>query len=189
MNELLKKKKKMKDSPLVHTEFLPDLKSYPLLLDTNFFIESNRHPDQFANLIQHLKSNTNSLFTLEVIKKEFLAGVRTKTDLITLENFFKQMINNVITDMNSFSQNLYTVTKLYRNYHKISLEDFLITCHMLSNKNTILLTKNHKDFPRSIFDRTGFIIVEYDAEIQIYGLYKLNDNKINTALTNFEKTL
>lgn len=174
--------------PIVHSEFIPELTSFRILLDTNFIIESNRYYNNFTNLIEELKAGSKELFTLEVIKKEFLYGIQTKSELQDLDNFFQQIISNVDTNINCFSNHLQTVTILYRNYKRISLEDFMIVSYLIDNTECILLTKNHSDFPLRLFNRLGFIISEYEDQIQHYAFYKVDEAKMKNLLNDFNKT-
>jgi predicted nucleic acid-binding protein len=179
----------MKDLPILHFEYIPNLVESRLLLDTNFIIESNRYPEKFSELIFYLREKTKNIFTLEVVKKEFLFGVQTKSELNSLEKYFQQLITNLEANTECFSNNLLTATKLYRNFKKkVSLEDFIIVTYLLSHEECVFLTKNHADFPLTFCNRIGFVIVEYENEIQHYAFYQIDSEKVEEILQSFEKT-
>lgn len=180
-------RKKRKIKPIIRHFLLPDLRGKKLCVDTNFLIESIRHEFVFADIIEHINASGLTCFYAPLhVQIEFVMNVQTKQELQILQGYLDKTVHTVKKDTMALSFHYSDAIKLARtNVKTPSLTDLSLICELLADPSSLLLTKNHTDFPTTFLRREGYIIVEYINTIQNYAFYRLDRDKSHDIITEF----
>lgn len=147
------------------------LKNTTFLLDTNFFIDSYSHPAEFQKFITSLKKANIELVSTSFVKFEF---VRSKTiDVVHKKLRYFEEIVATLLPFDSETENL--ILSIFEEYKQfmegVPFVDLILGAYLKRYKNLYLLTRDHLDFPTTIFDRIQIFNVELVREIKPYGVY------------------
>ncbi|MCL5784398.1 MAG: hypothetical protein M1142_03530 [Patescibacteria group bacterium] len=67
----------------------------------------------------------------------------------------------------------------------IDITDFYLAA-LLKNfklgRKILVISKDHRAFPTSIYDRKETFIVENETDVQVFGFYSFNENKYQKVL-------
>ncbi|MBI3443201.1 hypothetical protein HY008_00870 [Candidatus Woesebacteria bacterium] len=151
----------------------PDfLRNSDLLVDTNFFIDSFSSPENFANFIKILKQNGVEIIGTPFVKYEFL---RSRTiDVVKIkESFYNELVGtNLSFDINTEKEMVGLIEEYKQYMEGISVVDLILGCFLKKFESRLyLLTRDHKDFPTSIFKRKYIFNIEGVRDIKTYGVY------------------
>ncbi|MFZ5932558.1 MAG: type II toxin-antitoxin system VapC family toxin [Patescibacteria group bacterium] len=143
-----------------------------LLVDTNFFIDSFNNPENFALFISTLKQNGVEIVSTHFVKYEFL---RSKTiDVVKRkENFFNKLTGTVLPfDMDTEKQMVDLIEEYKQYMEGVSIVDLVLGCLLRRYKSRLyLLTRDHGDFPTTIFDRKRIFNINGIRDIKTYAVY------------------
>lgn len=160
-------------------EFHSVIKGHFILLDTNIFIDTLIQPVQFRTFFQEIKKYDVTLVTLEEVKMEFFKGL---VDLKQLQQ--RQLIlDSIVEAYLPVSKDMYSlIEKLLTLYGKdgalVSITDLLLGGVLMKySANTILITKNIRDFPTSIYSIVTYFHLFHTKAIQNYAVYKYDRKK------------
>ena len=173
---------------LSHLQQVLDHKT--VLLDSNFLIDSYRSWDSFGQVIKEFESynvvlTTNSLVALEVVK-----GVRSPEEFEKKTAFVNRILKGFLLPVTKDTTEivLSEVIKLYGIQGSAHITDLHLAASAIQYKDStgvLILTRDYKDFPTTIFDLMGTIPVECKPEACIYGLYKYSEEKALNILSKY----
>ncbi|MEK7524609.1 MAG: hypothetical protein AAB588_06310 [Patescibacteria group bacterium] len=170
---------------VIHESLKGALKLKAVLLDTCVLgtIRNNiKNPDvqDFLKLLDELKC---TLTINDLIKAEFFRDANSHTELLERNNFIKALCQQFSLP---FDQSIYRsamiLSYIYvRHKHKgVELID-LMTSALLekyaNNQRLILVTTNHKDYPLTVHDRIGAVVLDLGKDLSTLGFYTINTNK------------
>lgn len=164
-----------------------------IFLDTNVFIDAFKNPESFHEIFVFLKKKDNVIFTINSVAIEFLRGSRSVEEFQEKKEFMLSIMNSEIFTLTKQSEDLaLELTLVYQSPgSSTAVTDFYLAS-MLGQfkhlKSTYLMTKNHKDFPTSIYDRCVLINIENTHDIQTFGFYRFNEYKYEQSLKKILKS-
>jgi len=175
---------------LLTTKILNTIGTKSLLIDTNFLIDALRHSDEFRSLIDVLKNKEVKLSTSEFVLLEFFKGIDTKQHFVFKKNLYEKLSVIIHSSNEEFFANTSDMLFVYRKQGMSLDATDLYLSGMLKKlqKESLLLTRNHSDFPTTLFDRVGVINVELETTILSYSLLKFSREKYSLAVDNFLKS-
>src|SRR3990172_8649951 len=153
------------------------LSNSTFLLDTNFFIDSYSRIEDFEGLVTEFKSNNIVLTSINLVKYEF---IRSKTiDVVKKkEKYFNEIVSVVLPFDNQAEQYIVGIIEQYRQFMEgVSLTDLLLAACLKRYHGLYLLTRDHHDFPTTIFDRIHIFNIESAIDIKTYGVYTYKPDK------------
>jgi len=150
------------------------IKNKHLLLDTNVFIDTSVHFNDFFNFISKLKGQNITLVTIDLVKIEFLKGAPTIQKYKEKNELIEKIIDYTIPITSDINNNVFESIKKYELYGKALSETdlFLGACLMKYKKDLFLLTRDTTDFPLNIFELVSVVNMIYTKGIHSYGVYK-----------------
>lgn len=154
-------------------EFKPPRDS-TLLIDTNFLIDYFSDESKYSELLLIIKREGCTLLTIDFVRCEF---IRTKNAYYIKKkvDFFKKTIEGILPVDKEISDLLQPTIEQYgESSLGVSVVDFYLACFLKRYKSLYLLTRNHKDFPTSIFSRSHIFHIELEKDIRTYALYSFN---------------
>lgn len=170
-------------SPEKTTEIQNLLSNKFLFLDTTFFFDAYPNPTLFVNLLRILKASQTEVVTIPLVRLEFLKGSDLIRDFELKNKFINEIVDAVIPVDPQVIKDLEQVSIVYRkDSSHLSVTDAMLAAFLKRYNPSFLLTRNHKDFPTSLFDRKILIPIEYEKEVQVHGVYQLNVGKYNEAM-------
>lgn len=157
-----------------------------VFLDTNVFIDAYNNPELFRKEFDNLKDNGHVLLTLNTVALEFLKGSRSIQEYKKKQEF----MNNIIEMIFSFTKDAEDMAlKLAIIFQSpggnTAITDFYLGAILMkfqSLGSSCVLTKNHKDFPTTIFDRLSLLTIQGEKDVQVFGYYKFNRSKYSEIL-------
>jgi len=165
--------KKHKNEITFAQNFFTSLESKHLLLDTSVFIDASRYKPTFQDFFLKCKKNNVTLVTIDPVKIEFTRGSENKTKL----EVKKQFINSIVGFTLPIAQSIFnkTIPELIQSYQEIgksiSLTDLILAATTVNHSHDLyLLTKNPKDFPRSVFNLNTHMVIDLKRELQVYAV-------------------
>lgn len=162
-----------------------------ILLDTTCLIDSLRHPQEMKPVFEELIGNGCIFITIDSVAIEFYKGSAS------LESFDlkKEVINKlqiaVIPTDKTVNEYAAEMALVYGIRSKdVSSTDYFLGGVLAKYKrsDTFLMTRDHGDFPATIFDRVVVLPIEYEYEVHTYGFYKFNQNKYDGRLKKFMRS-
>jgi hypothetical protein len=154
------------------------IKSKPLLLDTNFVIDTIIFNKESVDLIAQLRALNCDLITTRAVLTETLGGTKDsdhlKAKITHLELLFQKPFKDIVKL--PIERELPTgddILKFSRQCNKFDTTDFelYLTLKKYCHTGIMLITRNHTDFTSTLFERNGFITLFGNKEIKTYGLY------------------
>ena len=153
-------------------QFPSFLRNSDLLVDTNFFIDSFSTPENFVKFISTLKQNGVEIVSTPFTKYEFLKS-RTIDVVRRKEKFFHELVGTILEfDINTEKQMIELIEEYKQYMEVVSVADLILGCLLKRYKrNLYLLTRDHKDFPTTIFERRHVFNIDGIRDIKTYGVY------------------
>lgn len=152
-----------------------------LLVDTCVLIDlliAGKETEEW--LISTAKSNSVHLVGNEAILLELLKNSKSKKEYDNKAGLYLRIIEaDLPLDINS----LKAAQRMAIAYGKlgkgVSFTDFILAgaLERYGNKNTYLLTVNHKDFPSKILDRKAVFSLEVGEEVRSFAIYGYSEDK------------
>jgi|SRR3989344_2822838 len=154
------------------------LNNSTLLLDTNFFIDSysKQNRKAYAKLVSDLKRMKVSFTSISFVKYEF---IRSKTiDVVReKERHFHEIVEYELPYDPAIDKLIIPTIEDYKQYMEgLSLTDLILATCLKRYHNLFLLTRDHTDFPTSIFTREHVFNIE-DFKEKIYAIYSYKPKK------------
>jgi hypothetical protein len=117
----------------------------------------------------------------DLIKAEYFRDANKKIELDGRKNFVEKLCQNFSLPIpGQVFKDATVLSYMYvRNQHKgIALVD-LINSVLLKkfNANLVLVTENHKDYPITVHDRIGTIVLDLGKTLATLGFYTINSQK------------
>lgn len=141
------------------------------------FIDALLHPREFAVFFNDCKKADITLVTIDPVIAEFTSGAESKTRLKEKIDF----VNGIITFQLPITPDVITknipllIAKYGPKGKGVSHVDYLLAGMLVKHANDLLLlTKNAKDFPTSIFDLCSHFVISIDRSLQTYGVYQVH---------------
>lgn len=116
---------------------------------------------------------------------EFLRGSRSTQEYNRKKEFVESIVDNIFSIKESIEEDALKLSLLYLSPGgTTSVTDFYLAATLITLKspNIFLMTKNHKDFPTTLFDRANTFLFHNERDVQTFCLYSINRNKYNELL-------
>lgn len=155
-------------------------KLYHIILDTTYLIDSLRHRGKFASLLEKFKASSIVFVTLDSVALEYYKGVKSGKDLSIKSETFEEIVDLTLPTTKDITENAFLLASIYGSRGKdVSSTDYLLGGELMKFKgsNTVLMTRDHGDFPATIFDRIESWTVGYEYEVHTYCFYRFNTAK------------
>ena len=179
INENLTEQLKLKTA-LFDTNVLSTIKKYTKNLDVRYFLST-------------LNKQKCSVCVNDLIRLEFLRDANKHGELTERKKYLAALCAEVSL---SISQQTYSDAMLLSYIHVrhknkgIEFVD-LMTSALLKNyshnQGLVLVTANHKDFPLSVHDRIGSIVLDLGKDLATLGFYRINMEKWNKEVIDLLK--
>lgn len=180
----------------VSEQFIGNLKSRFLILDTNVFIDASKPEGRaaFADFFTRLHSGGCLVVTITAVAIEFLKGARNFTEMRQLKDYLETVCNGVLIlhEERDAANQSFIEPELVLSYGErarlVSYTDYLLAKALKKYKTAALLTSNHKDFPTSVFDREEMVILHKEADVTSYGVYRFSEKKYSGRMQSLTST-
>jgi len=156
------------------------IKAKPLLLDTNFVIDTIIFNKESVDLIEQLRTLKCDLITTRAVLVETLGGTKDfdyiNAKIKHLELLFQKPFEQIVKlPIEREMPDSDDVLKFSRQCNKFDTTDFelYLTLKKYQHTGIMLITRNHTDFTSALFDRNGYITLFSNKEIKTYGLYSV----------------
>lgn len=175
---------------LQHTPSLvADLSSSHLLLDTTVFIDASKS-DEFLKLITSISESGCGLTTLPSVVYEFSRNANTIHGFNERLDFIKALNVVVLNRIEEVLEKEQVFKIAYAKSFAQSKEkgpsytDALLCTVAYKHRGSemLIMSANHKDIPRSMFDRTELITIDIGGELRNEAIYKLSPDRLNKAI-------
>ncbi|MCX6810191.1 MAG: hypothetical protein NTY30_00420 [Candidatus Berkelbacteria bacterium] len=161
-----------------------------IALDTCVFIDAFHNPEKFQDFFVYIKERKITLATTYLNYLEFSKGFSTIKGFKDAENFFNQTVDFY------YSPHLLedSVEKLKYAYRsdgqRLPIADlFLGSLGLQFGDKMLILTKDHGDFIKALFDVVCYVPYDGDGnQVQIYCLYRFSKEKYTKRLLELGKT-
>lgn len=169
---------------------LGELSHSHIIIDTNFLIDASismvrvGEESPYREMIQELKSKNCVFVTFFPVELEFYKGSDLLRDRYRKEDFFRDTVDVLLPVDESLLSEARTMTMVYRSAgSRLSITDYVLAAGLMKygkgSSNVLLLTKDHGDFPLSIFDRFSVIPLQHEtAGVDLYALFTYSENKV-----------
>jgi predicted nucleic acid-binding protein len=163
---------------IIPPDLISSLKNKYLLLDTNIFIDASKHPADFSDFFNVLKSEDLTLVTIDCVKIEFLRGAPNDEKYKEKEEFFDDITKFVLPVDKEVIDNTYKLVKRYKEAGgTIHFTDLFLGATLMRYKSNIyLFSRNINELPASIFDLEFIINYPINKGIFTYGIYKIKSD-------------
>ncbi len=172
-----------------HTHSLAtDLNNKYLLLDTTVFINASKS-DPFLDLLTSISEGGCALITIPSVVYEFsrnadtIKGYNERLDFIKGLNV--TVLNRVeeILEQEQVFKIAYAKSFSKKDKGPSYTDALLCTVAYKYRKNKMLImTANHKDMPKSMFDRTELITIDIAGDLRNEAIYQLSTSKLNSTI-------
>lgn len=157
-----------------------------LLIDTCFLIDSYAYPDVFEEFLTELKTSSCYLLAIPIIRTEFIRS-ENRNLFIKKKKYFDQIIDTILPIRSEFTDLADELMLLYGNSLKgVSIADLYLGCVLKHQSSLKLLTRNHKDFPLGVFERSDIRDFELPNRILTYASYRIKRQQSKTAKSTHE---
>lgn len=158
-----------------------------ILLDTNVFIDAYDKPTSFSNIFDLLKQNNNVLFTINSVLLEFLKGSRSVEEFNKKKQFIVSIIDNDIFTLTKNVEDLalkLSLALLSSGGNTAPTDLYLgaMLNNFKASGKVLVMSKNHKDFPTTIFERVALINIENEKDIQIFAFYRFDQQHYDALI-------
>lgn len=147
------------------------LNNSTILLDTNFFIDAFSKPKDFGELISSLKSSNVVLVCSGIVKFEF---TRSKNfDVFQKKiKYFDNLVENLLPIDRKTEELIFEVMSEYQDaIIGVSVTDVILAAFLKRYRKLRLLTRDHGDFPTSVFKREEIFNIQSTRDIKTYAVY------------------
>jgi predicted nucleic acid-binding protein len=147
------------------------LNNSTVLLDTNFFIDAFSRPENFGELIFSLKKAGVALVSSSIVKFEF---VRSKDQDVVQKKirYFDELVENLLPIDRKTEDLIIEVMKEYKGFIiGVSPADIILAAFLKRYYKLRLLTRDHNDFPSSIFHREELFNIQLVRDVKTYAVY------------------
>lgn len=147
------------------------LNNSTLLLDTNFFIDAFSKPKDFVGLITSLKAANVALVCSSIIKFEFTRS--QNLDVLQKKiKYFDGLVENLLPIDRQTEELISEVMSEYKDaIIGVSVADVILAAFLKRYRKLRLLTRNHSDFPTSVFQREEIFNIRSTRDIKTYAVY------------------
>jgi len=156
-----------------------------VVLDTNFLIDYYSKQESYAELLEQLRKNENTISSTELVRTEFIRS-RTKDVVRSKSAFFNKIVESLLPLDKEIHKLVQPTIETYgQDIEGVSLTDIYLACVIQRYRQVYLLTRDHHDFPTRLFDRTHVFLIELNKEIKTYALYqyrKPEEKKIDAEI-------
>lgn len=147
------------------------LNNSTILLDTNFFIDAFSKPSDFVELISSLKAAKIALVSSSIVKFEFTRSksldVRQKKS-----KYFDKLVENLLMADRKIEELIFEIMSEYKDaIIGVSPTDVILAAFLKRYRTLRLLTRDHSDFPTSVFCREEIFNVQSVRDIKTYAVY------------------
>lgn len=146
------------------------LRNSTLLLDSNFFIDAFRDKNEYGKFVKDLKNIGVAFVSPNFVKYEF---IRSKTiDVVReKEKYFHQIVDTVLPYDQKIDDLAISTIEEYKQYMEgLPLTDLVLAIYLKRYKGLRLLTRDHSDFPTTVFTREYIFNIESFKD-RIYAVY------------------
>lgn len=153
-------------------DFHTKLSNKHLLLDTSFFIDVAKYAIKFQEIIDQLKSDGNTLVTIEPVRAEFLLGSEEK-NRITKNEMLEDIIDLILPiTPDVINKQLNNLVNAYGPKGRgIGMCDLLIGATLQKYSNDLfLVTKNPKDFPKPTTQLITYFLLDLNQGLHTYAI-------------------
>lgn len=169
-------------TPLVERRFI--------LVDTNFLIDASRQWSVFEPVFEFFNGAKAILATNELVKSEFMLGIRSPEEYAAKEQFFSKAIqlDHPTSEAAKKIATTDAIKLLGDNKNKTEICDLYLAAIAIQYQRSTgvyILSKNFKDFSDRIFDTAGIVPVKTSPYISVYGLFKYSPDKADKILGAF----
>ncbi|MFA5157932.1 MAG: hypothetical protein WC451_01960 [Patescibacteria group bacterium] len=161
-----------------------------LALDTCVFIDAFHNPDKFQDFFVFLKKKNITLTTTYLNYLEFSKGFSTLKGFRDAEDFFNKTIDFYYPSK-LLEESVEKLKYAYRSdAQRLGVTDlFLASLGLQFGDKMLVLTKDHGDFIKDLFNIIAFIPFNSNGnQVQIYCIYQLSQEKYAKRLLELEKT-
>lgn len=143
-----------------------------ILLDTNFLMDLFNREDSYREFWGESTKKSVTLATTDLVRCEFLKS-RTSDVVKRKAEFMARVVDVILPFDVVVGKFIQPTLEEYGSYSDgVSPIDILLACFIKRYKNLYFLTRNHKDFPTRIFDRSFVFSVEEPRDVNTYALYQ-----------------
>ncbi len=153
------------------------IKERHLFIDTCLLLDvahlNKRERGQLWSILTSFKKVGGVFVTLVPIATEFFLGSNIE-DLKIKRDYFNALIEAILP-VRTISQEVFDQLIIeYGNYAKgkVSYPDLCLAAAAKQFRTSLLVTRNHKDFPLKIFDCLGVLVIHLNNEARCYGFYQ-----------------
>lgn len=143
-----------------------------VLLDIAFLKKEDRL--QMYNNLDLLLANNCDFGSVYPVYAEFSISYK-ESDWIKKKSFFEKLIEFTIPvrsiDTDVFDELMINYTKYSRKTIP-SFTDLCLAAAVRKFSNSLILTRDHSDFPLSIFNCVGIFTIHHYREVRPYGFYE-----------------
>lgn len=163
---------------LLAPRFFQILSGKHILLDNSVFIDATNHSQAFFELFAQMKQVGAKLVTVDQVAFEFTKGGQSKDVVLAKREQIAEIVelSNLPIRPEVYSTLVPDLIERYGEIGKaISITDLLLAGVLQSYRNDmLLLTKNPRDFPSSVFTLQSHLILQTRQSLHIYGVFGYN---------------
>lgn len=143
-----------------------------ILIDTNFLIDSFSDQISYLDFFKKIKEQNRTIVSIDLVKCEFIRS-QNKQIVENKVDYFNQFVETILPFDQKISQILQSIIEEYaEDGIGVSVVDFYLACFIKRYQKLYLLTRNHKDFPTRIFQRSCIFSIGLRKDIKTYALYQ-----------------
>lgn len=155
-------------------------KKHPIniIIDNNFLIDAVRHPEKFASIIKSILDCNVQLITIDAVLIEYYKGSNNKEDISRKEAVLNSLNLTVVPTDKNIAQNGLELAVVYQHNGKgVSVTDYYLAGALMkyNKSHACLLSRDHSDFPSSIFKKEAYLVVDYERSVQTFILYSFDE--------------
>lgn len=147
------------------------LNNSTLLLDTNFFIDAFSKPKDFGEFIASLRTANVALVCCSIVRFEFTRSQHP--DVLRKKiKYFDDLVENLLPIDRKTEGLIFEVMFEYKDaIIGVSVADVILAALLKRYRKLRLLTRNHSDFPTSVFQREEIFNIQSTRDIKTYAVY------------------
>lgn len=169
---------------------LSKLRNANLLLDTCTIIDAS-NCDEINDFLEKLSALGCTFLSLPAVREEFTCSAKNLNDYGKLSSYINSLgivfLNNAEKNLSVNDNATFNIAlKRCKNIHPSYVDRMLMAVPYLyrySSEEILLVTSNHKDIPRELFELKGFITYS-DNIFHNIGIYKFNVIAFDKIISN-----
>ncbi|KKU78493.1 MAG: hypothetical protein UY06_C0049G0004 [Candidatus Amesbacteria bacterium GW2011_GWA2_47_70] len=151
---------------------IPLPKGSTILIDTNFFLDLFSHKENYKGFFDTALENEVVFVSCDFVRCEFVR-TKEKSKLIDKNNLFIEIVGTPLPMDKQISELIIPTLEQYaQEIEGVELTDIILGCFLKRYQRLYLLTRNHKDFPTRIFERSHIFSIEHGRDVKTYALYQ-----------------